>query len=200
MPGGHPGVIFDHVPPNIPAFFSTHFGSRPVRPKPAADVKTFTRPADEETVLAKTMELHVAFPEFTSSISSPPTSWFDLFQYFDPYEIWVEGAAFLFYVIQQIAMQNRAKEYEMSSAAEEWIGQNLHLLAYKLETGVDVIGPLNVCFDLTDVRPYEIKQLQGIFTQKLQVAEERMAKATGIDIPGHHSSHFPRRFTPTGTS
>ncbi|KAI9744528.1 MAG: hypothetical protein M1818_002057 [Claussenomyces sp. TS43310] len=201
VPAEHPSVCLAHVPPKIPAFFSTHFGEYPVRPVPSSEGASVPRMADEALTLGKAFELRTEFPECVATVVQPPTAWRDLFQYFDPHDIWVEGAGFLFFVLKHLILQNRMKQYTMARAAAEWLTRNIDSLSYEYEYQGS-IGPVTLeeCVDTTGLQPHEITELAKIVQVLCLKTEAFLAEVTGVkQAPIQHTPYDPRRIVPSDT-
>ena len=96
---------FYNCRPEAPALFSTKFGTRAkrnlIQPYPATIIRT-DLPGDVDIRSNQLLE------EFAESrdIFEVPHSWFMLHDFFDGYDIWVEGAQFCYYVIHAICRKS----------------------------------------------------------------------------------------------
>lgn len=91
--------------PEAPALFSTKFGTRAkrklVQPYPATIIRT-DLPGDVDI---RSNQLLEEFAESRDIFEVPP-GWFMLHDFFDGYDIWVEGAQFCYYVIHAICRES----------------------------------------------------------------------------------------------
>ncbi len=92
---------FYKVAAEAPARFSTNNGTKPkrelVEPYPAPIVRTNL----EDDVEKRALELLKDFP-WSAGIYVPPVDWYQLHEFFDGHDLWVEGASFCFYVMIRI--------------------------------------------------------------------------------------------------
>ncbi|ELR05236.1 hypothetical protein GMDG_01674 [Pseudogymnoascus destructans 20631-21] len=129
VPGYVPPELFTNFPLNAPAFFSTNLRSRAIRlvPKPAPQYAVRTN--DPNDIYERANSYRDKYPDFVHTIQSLPIAWDDLYTYFDPLDIWMEGAGFCFHVIHRLAGTNIEKRRQIESFVNEWSVVNLAKLA-----------------------------------------------------------------------
>jgi hypothetical protein len=75
-------------------------------------------------VQKKAAQLARQFPELARGIT-PITDWYHLYRYWDAVDLWIEGAAFCYFVIHRIGMVNKELDEEffftIDEFAKEWI-------------------------------------------------------------------------------
>jgi len=71
-------------------------------------------------VQKKAASLVKKFPDLARTIE-PITEWYHLYKYFDAYDLWIEGAAFCFFVIHRIGTVNREVLHEQCGMIEEFL-------------------------------------------------------------------------------
>ncbi|CAG8974064.1 hypothetical protein HYALB_00009566 [Hymenoscyphus albidus] len=112
------------IPEDSPAFFSTNMGKDAKRallnPRPAP----LTRSRFHEDVANTAKQLRDRFPKIVRDITQIK-AWPDLYKFWDGYDLWVQGAAFCYWVIEQIVKKNdilrRMITKEINLYAAEWI-------------------------------------------------------------------------------
>ncbi|KFY48446.1 hypothetical protein V495_01325 [Pseudogymnoascus sp. VKM F-4514 (FW-929)] len=159
VPGYVPPELFTDFPPNAPAFFSTSFGSRAVRLVPNPAPQYAVRTNDPNDIYERANFYRDKYPEFVHSIQSLPIAWEDLYTYFDPLDIWVEGAGFCFHVIHRIAAINIEKRNQIELYVDEWAKDNLAKLAR-----VPPDTPVIAVFELEDYQHFDIENLHSFET------------------------------------
>ena len=128
-----------------------------------------------------------------------PTSWKDLYYFFDAVDIWVEGAVFLYFVVSHIAKDNLMHHRMQQDAmvfqyAGKWVTDNADRLA-KLPTETDFLtlfGPAQ----RADIRGFGFRELEAMkeairfhharFREKYNTVVPR---AQCIDTPHQPDSH-----------
>lgn len=83
IPGPIPPLFFVDVPVDAAAVFSTNKGTRPHRPLPCPVPVHSVRRGGEEDVQSKAWYLLKTQPAIAEAILTPPTTWRDLYHYFD---------------------------------------------------------------------------------------------------------------------
>lgn len=137
---------FYNVPADAPALFSTRNGTRVKRqllnPPPAPVVRS---DFDEEVKRMAAL-LRKELPQVAGLIRNP-TSWKDLYYFFDSVDLWVEGAVFLYFVISHISRDNVVAQdahYRVQQSAMifqyagNWVADNADRLA-KLPSDTDFL-------------------------------------------------------------
>lgn len=77
-----------------------------------------------------TAEKYIAeHPEAVNKIEFWPTSYESLHEYFDPYDIWMQGAQFLFLVIHRLAWYTLTKKRRIERLVTTWCAKNIPKLA-----------------------------------------------------------------------
>jgi hypothetical protein len=123
------GMKFYDVPENAPATFSTKNGSIKKRQLPVPPSPPVARSDVDIEIRRKAKLLREEFPAIVRGISHPPTTWFDLYKYFDGVDLWYEDASFLFYVLNHISNENvvlnhnleESKHAEIRNWAKLWV-------------------------------------------------------------------------------
>ncbi|KAI6713189.1 hypothetical protein JHW43_004274 [Diplocarpon mali] len=174
----HPDPMSTPVPPHFyqvaaerPARFSTKDGKRPkrelVEPKPMPIIRT----AMEADVEARANQLMKKFPQIASSIIAPPATWYNLHDFFDGYDLWVDGPHFCYFVAIRIARKNLESQRhieilltEIRKFAQEWVTRNQHIILRSAD-----IGDLTTLFDEWD-RP----NLDGMSPDEVQYLVEHL--------------------------
>ncbi|KAG9239496.1 hypothetical protein BJ875DRAFT_538715 [Amylocarpus encephaloides] len=121
-----PMSFFD-IPDSAPAHFSTHRGQLEKRVLPLPLPVSLVRSNILHDVKWKVQHIRDEYPTIASSITEP-AKWEDLYQYFDGFDLYVQGASFCYYVVQTLGQQNRCNKAiiarEIDLWAAEWI--NFH--------------------------------------------------------------------------
>lgn len=159
VPGYVPPELFTKFPPNAPSLFSTNLRSRAVRYVPIPAPQYAVRTNDPNDIYERANFYRDKYPEFVHSIQSLPIAWEDLYTYFDPLDIWMEGAGFCFHVIHRLAAVNIEKRRQIESFVNEWTRVNLAKLA-RVPPNTPVIAAFEPedykYFDFENLRPFEI--------------------------------------------
>lgn len=129
IPGPLPPTFFIDIPPDSAAIFSTLLGTRPFRPLPNPVPVHAIRSGSENDIRDKSYDLFKRYLALAESIVTPPTTWQDLYHYFDATDLWTEGAGFLFHVLGYIVMVNATKLNFLESFARGWAFSNEARLA-----------------------------------------------------------------------
>jgi len=118
--GGMP-CSFWWTPDNAVAAFSTYLGKYPKRQLPRTEPwpVPILRSNVHHDVQKKAASLVKQFPDLARTIE-PITEWYHLYKYFDAYDLWIEGAAFCFFVIHRIGTVNREVLHEQSGMIEDF--------------------------------------------------------------------------------
>ena len=128
-----PAPHFYELHRNRAATFSTKGGTIPKRQNPYPLPPPLARSNVDADIRRKATSLRMEFPEIVRKIDKPPASWYELHNYFDAVDLWNEGAAFLFYVMNHIANENillnhdleQTKLAEIRSWAKLWVEGNI---------------------------------------------------------------------------
>jgi hypothetical protein len=177
VPGFVPPELFKNFPPNALAVFSTNFQNRPVRfvpnPAPQYTVRTYC-PTD---IFEKAKYYREKYPEFVHSIQQLPVVWEDLYTYFDPLDIWEEGAGFCFHVIHRLAAVNIEKRRQMEFFVADWSENNYAKLARVSPHApvTSVFGPEDYnYFDFDNLAHFEINSIRGMLNQQCYALQPRL--------------------------
>ncbi|RDL40990.1 uncharacterized protein BP5553_00969 [Venustampulla echinocandica] len=115
---------FYQVPFSSQAIFSTLNGLLPKRTLEKSLPPPIVRSNFNSDVIQKAEILREKFPTIARSMTTP-TKWEDLYQFFDGYDLYADGAVFCFYVISEISRKNQylAASFanEIFKYAAEWI-------------------------------------------------------------------------------
>ncbi|KFY13711.1 hypothetical protein V492_03086 [Pseudogymnoascus sp. VKM F-4246] len=179
VPGFVSPELFTNFPPNAPAFFSTNDGSRGVRlvPQPAPQYAVRTNGPNDIDDRAKFYR--DKYPQFVHSIQSLPIAWEDLYTYFDPLDIWMEGAGFCFHVIHRVAAANIEKIRLIESFVDEWSEANLAKLA-RVPPNTPVIAAFEPedyqYFDFENLRDFEIADVCNFLDQRCYALQPQLQR------------------------
>ncbi|OBT83261.1 hypothetical protein VE02_07603 [Pseudogymnoascus sp. 03VT05] len=177
VPGYVPPELFTNFPANAPAFFSTNFGSRAIRlvPKPAPQYAVRTN--DPNDIYERVNFYRDKYPNFVHSIQSLPIAWEDLYTYFDPLDIWMEGAGFCFHVIHRLAAINIEKTRQIESFVNEWSAANLAKLA-RVPPSAHILAALgpedHQYFDFANLRPFEVADVCKFLAQRCYALQPQL--------------------------
>lgn len=191
VPGYVPPELFTNFPPNAPAFFSTNLRSRSIRlvPKPAPQYAVRTN--DPNDIYERANFYRDKYPGFVHTIQSLPIAWEDLYTYFDPLDIWMEGAGFCFHVIHRLAATNIEKRRQIESFVNEWSVVNLAKLA-RVPPNTPVIAVFEPedyqYFDFDNLARTDMVDVCNFLAQRcyalqpqLQLIREGLARSVEID-------------------
>ncbi|OAF57847.2 hypothetical protein VC83_05628 [Pseudogymnoascus destructans] len=191
VPGYVPPELFTNFPLNAPAFFSTNLRSRAIRlvPKPAPQYAVRTN--DPNDIYERANSYRDKYPDFVHTIQSLPIAWDDLYTYFDPLDIWMEGAGFCFHVIHRLAGTNIEKRRQIESFVNEWSVVNLAKLA-RVPPNTPVIAAFEPedyqYFDFDNLAPTDIVDVCNFLAQRcyalqpqLHLIREGLARSVEID-------------------
>ncbi|KFY66986.1 hypothetical protein V496_01816 [Pseudogymnoascus sp. VKM F-4515 (FW-2607)] len=177
VPGYVPPELFTNFPPHAPAFFSTNFGSRVVRIVPNPAPQYAVRTNDPNDIYERANFYREKYPEFVHSIQSLPIAWEDLYTYFDPLDIWMEGAGFCFHVIHRLAAINIEKKRHIESFVDEWVQANLAKLA-RVPPNTPVIAAFEPedyeYFDFINLRPFEAADICHFLAQRCHALQPQL--------------------------
>jgi hypothetical protein len=159
---------FYNPPADAPALFSTRNGTRAKRqicsPPPAPVVRS---DFDQEVKRMAAL-LRKELPQVAGLIRNPST-WKDLYYFFDAVDLWVEGAVFLYYVVSHISKDNvvaqetynRMQQNAMIfQYAGNWVTENAGKIA-KLPPQTDFITLFNQS-QRSDIRGFRDHELEGM--------------------------------------
>ncbi len=116
--GGMP-QSFWRTPDNAAAAFSTQLGRYPKRQLPDPLPPPIARSNMNWDIQKKAQNLVRQFPELARGIT-PIHEWYHLYKYFDAHDLWVEGAAFCFFVIYRIGVVNEQLIIEQREMIEDF--------------------------------------------------------------------------------
>ncbi|OBT64148.1 hypothetical protein VE03_06274 [Pseudogymnoascus sp. 23342-1-I1] len=177
VPGYVPPELFTNFPPNALAFFSTNFGSRAARLIPNPAPQYAVRTNDPNDICERANYYREKYPEFVHSIQSLPITWEDLYTYFDPLDIWMEGAGFCFHVIHRLAAINIEKRRHMELFVDEWVGANLAKLA-RVPPNTPVTAVFEPedyqYFDFINLRPFEVADVCIFLAQRCHALQPQL--------------------------
>jgi hypothetical protein len=119
-------ATFWWTPSHAVCAFSTQQGRYPTRqlstdqPYPLPVMRTNMN----LDIQKKALQLVKQFPELTRAIT-PLNDWYHLYRYWDAVDLWIEGAAFCFFVIHRIGVINKELDevffLTIDECAKEWI-------------------------------------------------------------------------------
>jgi len=149
-----PAAFYTALPDIRPAHFSTEFQKKPFRYAVVPHPPTIVRSDIQADIQRKADYLRSLVPHIACMILNPVVYWPDLYYFFDVEDIQVEGAAFLYYVINHIANENHAandlrqaalskqRAIDIKEWAREWMRFN-----------GDRVRGFPVTVDLTEIFP-----------------------------------------------
>jgi hypothetical protein len=187
-------IGYYNVPDHCAAIFSTKNGSVPKRRLPQSPSPRLVYDDRNEAIRSKVKQLREAFPAITSSIAHPPTTWFDLYKFFDGVDLWHEGPPFLFYVINHISRENTvmaqrteaAKVDEIRKWAKHWMDEH----------GPRVMN-LPVSQDLIDIfNDVEQECIKGMARKDLVTLRNELNALRNAFVSTLPSVDGPRLFVP----
>jgi hypothetical protein len=164
----NPGLKFYKVPDRFPARFSTKNGKIPKRELPLPASPRITRSDVDEEIRCKAATLRDEFPDIARNISKPLSSWFELYDYFDAVDLWREGPAFLFYVLNHISNENRVLDHDLEESkhaeirhwAKLWTEANVKRVL-SIPTTQDIISVFDAS-EQESIHGLEARQLQTL--------------------------------------
>lgn len=177
VPGYVSPELFKNFPPNAPALFSTNFRTRPVRFVPIPAPQYAVRTYDPRDVYERSNFYRDKYPEFVHTIQSLPIAWEDLYAYFDPLDIWMEGAGFCFHVIHRLAAVNIEKRRQLEYFVAYWAENNIAKLArLPLHDPVALVfeSEDRQYFDLDGLTSYEITTLYSMLNQQCYALQPKI--------------------------
>lgn len=127
------GLDFYKVPERASAIFSTKNGAISKRKLTLPPSPPVAKSDVDAEIRRKATSLREEFPAIVRTISHPLTNWYDLHKYFDGVDLWYEGAAFLYYVLNHISNENAALDHDLEESkqaeirdwAKLWVEANL---------------------------------------------------------------------------
>lgn len=115
----------------------------------------------------KAAALEAAFPRDLMRSVTKPRMWTDLYEYFDGYDLYVDGVAFCWHVIMQIANRNeyidKLKQRDVNNYAAQWVMFHKDLVVHCQESDL-----------ISQFTPEECKDLDGIQEKYLDLLRERL--------------------------
>lgn len=140
LPGAVPLEFWAHppLPEKIQATFSTRLGTLSVRYLPEVIIPVVVRTDFWADVVFVAEHYSTEFAEAVTNIDFMPTSWESLYEYFDPYDLWVQGAEFLYHVMHRLAWHALMKKRRFDRLVSHWCSANIAKLAQLPFTGSPV--------------------------------------------------------------
>lgn len=140
LPGPIPWSFWAYPPPakKMQAIFSTRLRTLPVRYLPEVIIPVVIRTNFWADVFFVAEYFSAEFPEAVTNIDFMPISWESLYEYFDPYDIWVQGAEFLYHVVHHLAWHALMKKRRFDRLVINWCNANIPKLAQLPFTGSPV--------------------------------------------------------------
>lgn len=200
---------FYNVPADAPALFSTKNGARAKRqlynPPPAPVVRSNF---DDEVKRMASL-LRKELPQIADQIRNP-TSWKDLYYFFDAVDLWVEGAVFLYFVISHISKENVVTQDAQNRMhqnaaifryAGTWVAENSDRLA-KLSPETDFLalfGPAQRD-DIRNFGHYELEAMKEAIRfhhMRLRDRTNNLSRVPCTEpayLPMHTSAHPMQQF------
>ena len=166
-----PESFYRNSPTDPPATFSTRCGKIPVRQLPDPAPPVVIRSNVDGDIRSMATSLRQDFPAIVREIKKP-TSWYNLYNYFDAVDLWYQGASFLFYVLNHISNENivlnheleESKHQEISNWAKLWVEANVKRIL-SIPPGQDLISTFDES-EMESIRGLEPRQ-KTILRQEL---------------------------------
>ena len=219
-----PPKQFYTVNPSRLSTFSTKSGTIPKRENSYPLPPPLARSDVDAEIRRKATGLREEFPEIVRGIDKPPSAWYDLHNYFDAVDLWLEGAVFLYYVINHIANENIALNHDLEETkvaeirqwAKLWVEGNLRRIM-SFPPGHDLISIFDEC-ERDSIHSLEQRQLGQLRTAlnvyrkeyehlRVRFEEERMQALAPLrqqmylpdpSFPQHHPVLHGLPMVPTG--
>ncbi len=185
----HPEAFCRNVPLHAPAVFSTVAGMKPFRPLPSPPPLPIIRPVDPDDIKRKAWSLIHMYPDVTQPVIYPPRSWPDLFIYFDPLDVWTEGAGFLFHVVGFIVKINVTRLKCIEEYAGDWARRNeakltnMHPNHDVLYSGLTLHDQMY--FDIGNMTRHETNTLVTILNNHRQAVQAKHGSLQVARSPRH---------------
>lgn len=188
IPGPLPPTFFTDIPPGSAAIFSTLLGTSPFRPLPNPVPIHAIRSGSEDDIRDKSYDLFKRYLTIAESIVTPPTTWQDLYHYFDATDLWTEGAGFLFHVIGYIVTVNVTKLNFLESFARDWALSNETRLA-NMVPGQDMLSSLQTpedqaWFDYDNLTPHDKEILNSILKWHCEAFQAKRISPPTVGLSG----------------
>jgi hypothetical protein len=167
-----PKKFYDNIPHDAPALFSTKNGSREKRQLQSPPPPPVARSDLDHEVKRMAALLRKTLPDVASTIRNP-SSWIDLYYFFDAVDLWVEGAPFLYFVLSHISRDNeiaqqvsikREQDAIIFQYAGNWVAENADRIA-KLPSDMDFTKFFT---------PSDKDQIYGFSASELEVMKEAL--------------------------
>lgn len=152
-----PRTFFFNISSHYPAIFSTLNGTREKRTlDPDSLPAPIARNDLANDVHSKANYLRIHFPTWIMSVRTPG-AWADLHHWFDATDLWVEGAPFLYIVLNYIHRQNEEivrmwefKTAEINQWVNSWVSANEFVVATVPDT-----QDLTTSFSVSENQEYQ---------------------------------------------
>jgi hypothetical protein len=186
IPGPLPPTFFTDIPPGSAAIFSTVLGSRPFRPLPNPVPVHAIRSGSGNDIQEKSYDLFKRYLTIAESVVTPPTTWQDLYHYFDATDLWTEGAGFLFHVLGYIVTVNVTKLNFLESFAIEWAFSNEARLT-NIVPRQDMLSSLQTpddqaCFDYDNLTPHDKEILNSILKWHCEAFQAKRVSFPAVNL------------------
>jgi hypothetical protein len=188
IPGPLPPTFFTDIPPGSAAIFSTLLGTRPFRslsnPVPVHAIRS----GSENDIRDRSCDLFKRYLTIAESIVTPPTTWQDLYHYFDATDLWTEGAGFLFHVLGYIVRVNVTKLNFLESFASEWAFSNEVRLANMVPCQ-DILSSLQTpddqaWFDYNNLTSHDKEILNSILKRHCEAFQVKRISPPAVALNG----------------
>jgi hypothetical protein len=188
IPGPLPPTFFTDIPPGSAAIFSTLLGTRPFRPLPNPVPVHAIRTGSGNDIRDKSYDLFKRYLAIAESIVTPPTTWQDLYHYFDVTDLWTEGAGFLFHVLGYIVMVNVTKLNFLESFTREWAFSNEARLT-NMVPHQDMLSSLQTpddqaLFDYDNLTSYDKEILNSILKWHCEAFQSKRISPPALSLSG----------------
>ncbi|CZS89486.1 uncharacterized protein RAG0_00863 [Rhynchosporium agropyri] len=163
---------FYYPPPHTPAIFSTKYCTRHKRELVAPFPTAVVRSNMKDDVEARASQLIEEFP-FAREIVDVSGDWYDLHQFFDGYDLWVEGARFC-YMVMFVLCRKNTEHREIRNAqmaiidefAMQWITSNQSVVLYNPS-----VYPMTALIPIDDQLEFEFHDMT---LEQIQFLNERL--------------------------
>jgi hypothetical protein len=188
IPGPLPPTFFTDVPPGSAAIFSTLLGTRAFRPLPNPVPIHTIRSGSRNDIQDKSCYLFKTYLGIAESIVTPPTTWQDLYHYFDATDLWTEGAGFLFHVLGYIVKVNVTKLNFLENYAREWAFSNEPRLA-NMAPHQDMLSSLQTpddqaWFDYGNMTSHDKEILNSILKWHREAFQAKRISPAAVNLGG----------------
>jgi hypothetical protein len=155
---------FYDLPDSALALFSTRNSTRPKRALKAPYPVRTIRDTPHVDISQRESLLRLDFPTIVRSVVAPK-KWEDVWQYFDAYDLWIDGPQFCFYVLAHMAKTNALYHTQFTNEIEHWAVNWVYynkqkVLTYPPKADLVVLFEAEEAESLLSMTPEEIRWLR----------------------------------------